>query len=169
MCISHLDLGFLQWDSMSLAMRLPCSIIGSRALWIFSCSLRITKKGFGKTGGLLTNKPFIRPYNTTKPTFIPYVCSCVHTKWGLPLINELQDICPFACALSILGWVWWVWLGRWNCLRALVFEFLLLCCFKGLTNPAGINGYGVKVRGKCICTTPRIPTRTSPQFKNYGG
>jgi hypothetical protein len=32
--------------------------------------------------------------------------------------------------------------------------------------PTGINGYGVKVQSKCICATPRIPTRTSP--RNYG-
>lgn len=60
-------------------MRLPCSIIGSRALWILSCSLRIGRKGFGKTGGLLANKLITRPYNTTKTTFIPFVCSYVNT------------------------------------------------------------------------------------------
>ena len=38
-----------------------------------------------------------------------------------------------------------------------------------ISYPTGINGYGGKVRGKCICNTPRIPTRTSPHFKNYGG
>lgn len=41
--------------------------------------------------------------------------------------------------------------------------------FQGISNPAGIKGYGVKVQGKCICTTPRIPPRISPHFENYGG
>jgi hypothetical protein len=35
--------------------------------------------------------------------------------------------------------------------------------------PYRINGYGGKVGGKLICNTPRNPTRTSPQFENYGG